>query len=111
MVQVGTRLPNFTFPPIFQHLSFTNMAQKPLGKKSSSSSSKKPSKPKRGIVIPPKKQTLVKQRKVQQKLTSNINKNIETIMATRAGAVGKLTIMKGYAEPGSDREKEKKMKQ
>jgi hypothetical protein len=27
-------------------------------------------------------------------LSANINKNIETQMATRAGAVGKLTIMR-----------------
>ncbi|ORX96411.1 hypothetical protein K493DRAFT_407248 [Basidiobolus meristosporus CBS 931.73] len=87
------------------------MAQKPIGKKSGAKNTKKTTKPKRGIVIPPKKQTLVKQKNVQKKLTSNINKNIETIMATRAGAVGKLTIMKGYVDPTSDREKEKKMKQ
>ncbi|KAG0228877.1 hypothetical protein BGW42_001887 [Actinomortierella wolfii] len=53
-----------------------------------------------GRSVAPKKSSLVKQRATQKKLTAQINKNIETVMAARAGATGKLTIMKKVAEAG-----------
>ncbi|RUS22639.1 hypothetical protein BC937DRAFT_88186 [Endogone sp. FLAS-F59071] len=57
--------------------------------------------PTRGAkVIAPKKQHLVKTTKLTKKLTASINKNIEKQMATKAGAVSKLTIMKHLAEAG-----------
>ncbi|KAG0371375.1 hypothetical protein BC939DRAFT_449709 [Gamsiella multidivaricata] len=48
----------------------------------------------------PKSNVLIKQKSTQKKLSAQINKNIETVMATRAGATGKLTIMKGLADAG-----------
>ncbi|KAF8926141.1 hypothetical protein CPB97_004872 [Podila verticillata] len=48
----------------------------------------------------PKSNVLIKQKTTQKKLSAQINKNIETVMATRAGATGKLTIMKGLADAG-----------
>ncbi|KAG0044278.1 hypothetical protein BGZ83_010479 [Gryganskiella cystojenkinii] len=48
----------------------------------------------------PKNNVLIKQKSTQKKLSAQINKNIETVMATRAGATGKLTIMKGLADAG-----------
>ncbi|KAG0253938.1 hypothetical protein BGZ95_006174, partial [Linnemannia exigua] len=48
----------------------------------------------------PKHNVLIKQKSTQKKLSAQINKNIETVMATRAGATGKLTIMKSLADAG-----------
>ncbi|KAG9067721.1 hypothetical protein KI688_011308 [Linnemannia hyalina] len=48
----------------------------------------------------PKSNMLIKQKSTQQRLSAQINKNIETVMATRAGATGKLTIMKSLADAG-----------
>ncbi|KAG0246753.1 hypothetical protein BG011_002356 [Mortierella polycephala] len=48
----------------------------------------------------PKHNVLIKQKTTQKKLSAQINKNIETVMATRAGATGKLTIMKSLADAG-----------
>ncbi|KAG9320350.1 hypothetical protein KVV02_002083 [Mortierella alpina] len=48
----------------------------------------------------PKSNVLIKQKSTQKRLSAQINKNIETVMATRAGATGKLTIMKGLADAG-----------
>ncbi|KAF9941730.1 hypothetical protein BGZ65_001738 [Modicella reniformis] len=48
----------------------------------------------------PKNNVLIKQKTTQKKLSAQINKNIETVMATRAGATGKLTIMKSLADAG-----------
>ncbi|KAG0234922.1 hypothetical protein B0O80DRAFT_426243 [Mortierella sp. GBAus27b] len=53
----------------------------------------------------PKKNVLIKQKSTQKKLSAQINKNIETVMATRAGATGKLTIMKGLADAGMEAER------
>ncbi|RKP13617.1 hypothetical protein BJ684DRAFT_9814, partial [Piptocephalis cylindrospora] len=49
--------------------------------------------------IAPKKTALVKQEKMRKRMTAQINKNVEQQMATKAGAVGKLTIMKSFALP------------
>ncbi|KAF9581212.1 hypothetical protein BGW38_001859 [Lunasporangiospora selenospora] len=48
----------------------------------------------------PKNNVLIKQKTTAKKLSAQINKNIETVMATRAGSTGKLTIMKGIADAG-----------
>ncbi|KAF9135402.1 hypothetical protein BGW39_003199 [Mortierella sp. 14UC] len=48
----------------------------------------------------PKSNVLIKQKSTQKKLSAQINKNIETVMATRAGATGKLTMMKSLADAG-----------
>lgn len=54
---------------------------------------------KRGArVIPPKNRALVKQKIVSKRLSASINKNIEHVMASRAKATGKLTIMKSAAD-------------
>ncbi|KAF9164268.1 hypothetical protein DFQ27_000330 [Actinomortierella ambigua] len=50
--------------------------------------------------IAPKKSVLVKQAATQKKLSTQINKNIENVIAARAGATGKLTIMKKVADAG-----------
>ncbi|KAF9969452.1 hypothetical protein BGZ73_008196 [Actinomortierella ambigua] len=50
--------------------------------------------------VAPKKNVLVKQLATQKKLSAQINKNIETVIAARAGATGKLTIMKKVADAG-----------
>lgn len=47
--------------------------------------------------IAPKNQTLIQQKKLQKKLSTSINDNIERTMASRAGATGKLTIMRKLA--------------
>ncbi|RUP44129.1 hypothetical protein BC936DRAFT_149896 [Jimgerdemannia flammicorona] len=69
-----------------------------LGKKKKSA--EKDTKRKTAKVIAPKKHQLVKKARVTKKLTASINKNIEKQMATKAGAVSKLTIMKHLAEAG-----------
>ncbi|KAI9225319.1 MAG: hypothetical protein DHS80DRAFT_33824 [Piptocephalis tieghemiana] len=51
--------------------------------------------------IAPKKTILVKQEKLRKKMTAQINKNVEQQMATKAGAVGKLTIMKNLVQSDS----------
>ncbi|KAK3827440.1 MAG: hypothetical protein J3Q66DRAFT_320270 [Benniella sp.] len=53
----------------------------------------------------PKSDVLIKQKSTQKKLSAQINKNIETVMATRAGATGKLTIMKSLADAGLEAER------
>ncbi|KAF9081002.1 hypothetical protein BGX29_009442 [Mortierella sp. GBA35] len=53
----------------------------------------------------PKSNVLIKQKSTQKKLSAQINKNIETVMATRAGATGKLTIMKSLADAGLEAER------
>ncbi|RUS33635.1 hypothetical protein BC938DRAFT_470775 [Jimgerdemannia flammicorona] len=70
-------------------------------KKSAEKDTKRKTGPTRGAkVIAPKKHQLVKKARVTKKLTASINKNIEKQMATKAGAVSKLTIMKHLAEAG-----------
>ncbi|KAI9298898.1 hypothetical protein K502DRAFT_345558 [Neoconidiobolus thromboides FSU 785] len=52
--------------------------------------------PKKGAkVIPPKKQQLIKQRKLTKKLTGVVNNKVETAFATKANSQGRLTMMKG----------------
>ncbi|KAI8145778.1 hypothetical protein BJV82DRAFT_502716, partial [Fennellomyces sp. T-0311] len=48
--------------------------------------------------IPPKKQALVTQKKLEKKLSAKINNNIEREMSIKANAVGKLTVMKKLAD-------------
>jgi hypothetical protein len=51
-------------------------------------------------------------KKLNQKLSAQITRNIEEIMAVRANAVGKLTIMKKVAEQAKLKQKDtKKSKQ
>ncbi|KAI9290268.1 hypothetical protein BC943DRAFT_313622 [Umbelopsis sp. AD052] len=67
------------------------------------------SKPKKGArVIAPKQRTLVKQKGISKKLSASINNNIERQMAVKAGAVGKLTIMKKLADEAAATSKDKK---
>ncbi|KAI8056698.1 hypothetical protein BDF22DRAFT_667485 [Syncephalis plumigaleata] len=71
------------------------LIKKTNASKAKQSQSKKPGSTKKGArVIAPKNSTLIKQKILKKKLSANINRNIETQMATRAGAVGKLTIMR-----------------
>ena len=62
----------------------------------------RPDKPKskaaRGIRIAPKDKGLAKKKAMQKKLTSRNMVHTETLMAARAGATGKLTIMKKAAD-------------
>ncbi|KAJ2963785.1 hypothetical protein NQZ79_g1239 [Umbelopsis isabellina] len=68
------------------------------------------SKPKKGAkVIAPKQKVLVKQKQIVKKLSASINRNIERQMAVKAGAVGKLTIMKKLADEGAEASKDKKL--
>ncbi|KAL1934882.1 hypothetical protein VTP01DRAFT_7064 [Rhizomucor pusillus] len=60
--------------------------------------------------IAPKQPALVKQRKLEKKLTANINNNIEKQMSVKANAVGKLTIMKKLAESAAKETSNKKKK-
>lgn len=55
---------------------------------------------KRGKIAAPKKKALVKQQNLQKKLQGKSIQSIEQIMAAKAGAVGKLTIMKKVGEEG-----------
>ncbi|TRM63960.1 hypothetical protein BD626DRAFT_629719 [Schizophyllum amplum] len=48
--------------------------------------------------VPPKKQVLIKQAQLHKNLSAKINKSIEQQMVNAASA-GKLTIMKGIAQP------------
>ncbi|EPZ37071.1 hypothetical protein ROZALSC1DRAFT_27307 [Rozella allomycis CSF55] len=45
-------------------------------------------------VLKPKSTTALKTLKMQQKLSAQINNNLEKVMAQRAGACGKLNIIK-----------------
>ncbi|KAJ1653025.1 hypothetical protein IWQ61_006772 [Dispira simplex] len=58
--------------------------------------------------ITPKHHRLNQQHKIKKKLTANVNRNIERLMATRANAVGKLTIMRTAVKPESGAKKDKK---
>lgn len=65
----------------------------------------------RGIRIAPKDSHLVLQKKMQKKLASRNIANTESLMAARAEATGKLTIMKKVGEAALEKlrkEKEKK---
>ncbi|KAH6595025.1 hypothetical protein BASA61_003900 [Batrachochytrium salamandrivorans] len=46
----------------------------------------------RGMRIAPKATGIIKQKSIQKKLASTNIKNTESLMASRAGATGKLTI-------------------
>ncbi|ORX87669.1 hypothetical protein BCR32DRAFT_274279 [Anaeromyces robustus] len=70
------------------------MPQGTLKKKASKSKAIKKVTPKRGVRIAPKKNTLIKQNKLKKKLTAKSTASIEKNMASKAAAVGKLTIMK-----------------
>ncbi|RKP27581.1 hypothetical protein SYNPS1DRAFT_20925 [Syncephalis pseudoplumigaleata] len=71
------------------------LVKKANANKAKQAQAKKPGSARKGArVIAPKNTTLIKQKLLQKKLSANINRNIETQMATRAGAVGKLTIMR-----------------
>ncbi|KAL1918213.1 uncharacterized protein VTP21DRAFT_3479 [Calcarisporiella thermophila] len=52
-----------------------------------------------GKIVASKKSDVQKQRSRQKKFSAAINNKIETIMASRAAATGKLTIMKSIAKP------------
>ncbi|CAG8663999.1 40637_t:CDS:2 [Gigaspora margarita] len=56
--------------------------------------------------IAPKRQSVIKQKAMQKKLTSAINRNIEQVIASRAESVGgqKLNLIKGETK------KDKKLK-
>ncbi|RKP08636.1 hypothetical protein THASP1DRAFT_29568 [Thamnocephalis sphaerospora] len=75
------------------------LVKKANANKAKQQSAKKPLGLKKGArTIAPKNTTLIKQKQLKKRLTANINRNIETQMATRAGAVGKLTIMRSAME-------------
>ncbi|OZJ05362.1 hypothetical protein BZG36_01537 [Bifiguratus adelaidae] len=111
-----------TFFPERKQGFFDTMAQTPLKKRQSNApkakaQTKKQAELKRGHrsltfadkVIAPKKANAVRQAQIKKKLTGQINKNIERQMATKAGAVGKLTIMKSLAEEASASKDRKKV--
>jgi hypothetical protein len=64
----------------------------------------------RGIRIAPKNTGLIAQKKIQRKLASRNISHTESIMAGRAGATGKLTIMKKVGEGALEKLREKKEK-
>ncbi|CAB4423909.1 unnamed protein product [Rhizophagus irregularis] len=73
--------------------------------------------PKKGArSIAPKKQSLIKQKKMHKKLTAAINKNIEQVIASRAEAVDggqkfsiiKLNSDKDTKKPNQEKNKSKK---
>ncbi|KAJ3044477.1 hypothetical protein HDV00_001904 [Rhizophlyctis rosea] len=60
-----------------------------------------------GKYIAPKSRKLITQKNLQKKLSSGSIAATEKIMAARAGATGKLTIMKGLADKARAEEKAK----
>ncbi|KAI9500845.1 hypothetical protein BX070DRAFT_255063 [Coemansia spiralis] len=52
------------------------------------------------VVKTTKKQTLVKHQKLQKKLVAGMTTSLEQAMSVKAGAVGKLTIMKDAQNKG-----------
>ncbi|RIB16192.1 hypothetical protein C2G38_2190674 [Gigaspora rosea] len=89
------------------------MVQGPGKFKTSNTNSRKSNKktnelrPKKGAkTIAPKRQSVIKQKAMQKKLTSVINRNIEQVIASRAESVGgkKLNLIKGETK------KDKKLK-
>ncbi|KAI9504840.1 hypothetical protein BX070DRAFT_262049 [Coemansia spiralis] len=52
------------------------------------------------VVKTAKKQTLVKHQKLQKKLVAGMTTSLEQAMSVKAGAVGKLTIMKDAQNKG-----------
>ncbi|KAJ3051426.1 hypothetical protein HK097_007546 [Rhizophlyctis rosea] len=63
-----------------------------------------------GKHIAPKKRALVTQKNLQKKLSAKSISQTEKLMAARAGATGKLTIMKGIADKANAEQKEKAKK-
>ncbi|KAI9202520.1 uncharacterized protein BJ171DRAFT_513333 [Polychytrium aggregatum] len=63
----------------------------------------------RGVAIAPKKAQIAKQRALTKKLTGVQIQKTEKLLAAKAGAVGKLTIMKPVAQEAK-REKDKDVK-
>ncbi|KAJ2551355.1 hypothetical protein EV175_003720, partial [Coemansia sp. RSA 1933] len=60
------------------------------------------------VVKATKKQALVKNNKLQRKLVAGMTASLEQAMSVKAGAVGKLTIMKEAENKGKANEKNKK---
>ncbi|KAJ1727179.1 hypothetical protein H4S06_003784 [Coemansia sp. BCRC 34490] len=60
------------------------------------------------VVKAAKKQGLVKQHKLQRKLVAGMTASLEQAMSVKAGAVGKLTIMKEAQTKGKAEESSKK---
>ncbi|KAJ1961568.1 hypothetical protein GGI12_003181 [Dipsacomyces acuminosporus] len=54
------------------------------------------------VVKAAKNQDLAKHNKMKKKLTANMTKSLEQAMAVKAGAVGKLTIMKDAQNKGKN---------
>ncbi|KAJ2709964.1 hypothetical protein H4R19_003984 [Coemansia spiralis] len=52
------------------------------------------------VVKAAKKQGVVRQNKLTKKLTASVTSNLEQAMAVKAGAVGKLTILKDAQKKG-----------
>ncbi|KAI8905048.1 hypothetical protein EDD86DRAFT_212130 [Gorgonomyces haynaldii] len=76
-------------------------------KKQSPLVQKKKSKAARGIKIAPKNQKEATKRSLQKKLSSKTIVHTETLMAARAGATGKLTIMKNTADKALEKARAK----
>ncbi|KAL2919272.1 hypothetical protein HK105_200915 [Polyrhizophydium stewartii] len=64
--------------------------------------------PHRGRRIAPKSATVIEHKKMQKKLTAASIVATESLMAARAGATGKLTIMKSVAEKAQEKAKKAK---
>ncbi|KAI8874483.1 hypothetical protein GQ42DRAFT_103721, partial [Ramicandelaber brevisporus] len=64
--------------------------------------------PKRGRVIAPKNTALKQKKQLEKRLTATINRDIERQMATKAGSVGKLTIMKSAMDKEGAQDAKKK---
>ncbi|KAJ2778279.1 hypothetical protein H4R18_004699 [Coemansia javaensis] len=82
------------------------MAQGPgVGKKAAKGKSKGPQTLKKGRVAKAaKKQSLAQHSKLQKKLTANVTASLEQAMAAKAGAVGKLTILREAQSKGQSKE-------
>ncbi|KAJ2156027.1 hypothetical protein GGF46_005459 [Coemansia sp. RSA 552] len=78
----------------------TSKRGKSSGSGSSSSSSGAPPLRKGRVVKAAKKQGVVKQVQLQKKLAAKVTTSLEQAMAVKAGAVGKLTIMRDAQKKG-----------
>ncbi|KAJ1914074.1 hypothetical protein IWQ60_008958 [Tieghemiomyces parasiticus] len=58
--------------------------------------------------LAPKNKTLVQQRQLKKKMHANVSRNLEKMMATRASAVGKLTILSSAVQKDKKDKKGKK---
>ncbi|KAJ2669231.1 hypothetical protein IWW42_004697 [Coemansia sp. RSA 1085] len=84
------------------------LKKKTVIKSPSASSSKKGTMKRGRVAKAAKKQSTIKQEKLRKKLSAGITNTLEQAMAAKAGAVGKLTIMKDAQKKGKSMEMKKR---